>query len=713
MVNCTVGNELLKEASLAWQQEWDSQLADISAFLEHFDSIVPPKEFRTWVQIISLVTNAPSYQYVQMYVLPVVGMQTRRIYNIKIYIIGFMYYVGSMLELFVEAVWGAPNNHQPIEDNGGNNCATWCGPDQQAGGDNAAFENNLDGIARGTHFWYSGSGMTEQEIVFINACLNPFPAFRPRWLGPRGEYWTLGLYQWRIEGTWEVIVYAPNASPAIQNAGGWVTLDMTPDSTTCLSALWRYAQMNQETALLLPAFVIAAVMCGTFTVVSAFGRVVGTRMWFSAAQEWRRVQLPKPNGSQNLKAEVGWAIGKSESLKCPFYGLATSLIIGTIWVIWIQFHLSSSVYKYICGCVGQTFSSANGRRLQSILGQRFWGMGTRAPGSTAKWRVTMGSTMKAIFDVFPQRTVVELPALPNDDLPDFNAQPNWSNYSVRGVGFFPIRSVQVASLCVKWPPTLIVPVLGLSSAVFMHLVTSFGVGNQIPQAVIPAWEENAATLVVGLIPIAYWAAVVIFDWVNGGQRQFETKSWIYQQSGSRFQTNPTDQLMLPVVNVERDELGLLKEGQCAPWQDDGTLQLWQFRNRPAVIPDGVNPEAAELERKLTHKSEETVFKRDGYINIIRTRHGQGQMDLPLQLDMAIEPVGLLDEEPVIVVDTPAETGALSGSTKPVDAGAKAGDQSGMGSLPSAAPQASNAEEEDKVGSIGKQVTIAKESGESI
>ena len=111
---------------------------------------------------MAVVSNAESYQYLQAYVLPILGKCARRINNIKLDIVGWLYILRAMFVDFVMGTWGPPARHQGAAGVPAivlHACARVVAPS----GATALWESNFPAVARGQAYWYTGVTYTEEE----------------------------------------------------------------------------------------------------------------------------------------------------------------------------------------------------------------------------------------------------------------------------------------------------------------------------------------------------------------------------------------------------------------------------------------------------------------------------------------------------------------------------------------------------------------------
>ena len=133
--------------------------------MEGSDSIAPLKEFRSWTQLVAVVQNADVYQYLQAWILPILGRHVRRINNITLYVKGWLCILMSFYVNFVADAWVQPNRCVPAQTVPAI-VLNACGRAPLAGGLNAWYENNMEGVARGEAFWFTGLSHVELRTHF-------------------------------------------------------------------------------------------------------------------------------------------------------------------------------------------------------------------------------------------------------------------------------------------------------------------------------------------------------------------------------------------------------------------------------------------------------------------------------------------------------------------------------------------------------------------
>ena len=498
-------------------------LPEISSILEGIDELVPSKEYRSWISAVDVIVNCPSYQYFLSYLYVLVGKTQRRTSNIKLYVVGWLYVIMAWSTDIFIASGLAPAGNVPLPGAPGIVCHT-CTRAPVAGAGSAWLENNAAAVARGDAYFFSAASMTASEVRAVAALYQPFPQVYPNWQDGTGRAYALPCSMLRIAGSYDVGCFFPLATPAVVLAGGFAQMAQPPEARVMMSGMWKLAFNNAEGPLILVAFVIAAQMA------------CGVRRWFTSAQEWRHLTLPRPDSSQFLRGAIAALDGKTSSGMPinPFLGLAFEICLSSWLIIGLTFQVAGSYVKYWMSAVRNCLHSDAAGRLYQNVRNAALGNSLRALGTTTPWRLGLGSAYKKLFGLAPQLIVLQQPGIPSDDTEDSNVAPNrsWSSFSVRGIGFFPVKSLFIYSLLESFPPTMSLIRRNLTKVGLRNLVTTYVLATTLAAAFIPAFEQDPDGIILGMVLASYVQAVVFLDYLMFNRR-WSTTQWIYRKDGSK------------------------------------------------------------------------------------------------------------------------------------------------------------------------------------
>jgi hypothetical protein len=559
----------------------DTALPDISHLLEGVDDLVPSKEYRTWMAALDVVINAPSYQYFLAYLFVLIGVTPRRTLNIVLYVKGWltviMRWTVDYLETkgFAAANW-AQGIGQPIIS------MNWVGRASLPGASAAWLENNAPDIARGVKDIVTAVNMSPDEAQALMWMFNPWPLCRPTYIDPTGNAFTVPVAALEIFGKWEVGCFYPDASPAIQLAGGWNPMTRAPQARVMMSAMWKMAFLTYEGPLLLVAFIIA---CQMACVVTVFHLASNNRRIFTAVQSWATLTLPPADTSQFLRAAVASLSGGATNLPInPWLGYAQQECMA-VWVwIGLTFHLAASYTKYWMGATRDRLCRNQPGKLTSSIHTTALGDNHRAPGTTTDWRMGVGAVYNTLWGITPQYLCLFLPSIPGSDAPAFSRAGSWSTFSVGGVGFFPIASLAMFGMMKIFPPTMNLIRRGKTAISLKNVVNTMATGANYAANFVCAYEESVPEIVAGKAMAAYIQAVYILDYLTSRLPQY--RDWVYKEEGGsrHFLPDPAGAPTNVGVIFPRNELGGIAEGALDTWTNDGVARLIQFGSRPVYDP---------------------------------------------------------------------------------------------------------------------------------
>ena len=83
----------------------------VQRFLKELATLFPSKEYRSWSAAVGTVVNCPIYQHYLAFLFVLIARNPRRVSNVKLYIIGWLYVLTSWQHDFFEGAGLGPSNH--------------------------------------------------------------------------------------------------------------------------------------------------------------------------------------------------------------------------------------------------------------------------------------------------------------------------------------------------------------------------------------------------------------------------------------------------------------------------------------------------------------------------------------------------------------------------------------------------------------------------